>query len=470
VYKANDGFRLSGSAWKDFAYDDKVVTNPNPAFSTFLSYPSGTYSAYTQKYTIQGGELLDAFAFDNSNIGDTKLYSKVGRFTQYWGNAFLFGFSNIAYSQHPVDYIKGFSQPGSEVKELFLPRAQILETAEFSPQVSLSAQYFLQFRANRYPQGGTYLGPFDILYEGPTSGGALAGSFGGPVSAGNVDAPKNINGNFGVKLTWSPSWAHGDMSFYYRVLDEVQPWPLADIGATGGGRLHLSYAQHVNLYGFSYERTFGLISTGYEFSYRQHTALASALTNGIPGVPTSEGAKGDIANVIANAFVQLGSTPLYDTGILIAEATYTSLVSLDSKNAALYSGVGHPGCPTNNKWDGCATSQALALGFIFEPQWLQVFPSIDLSMPSSYTWGVTGNPAYAAGAFYAQGTNIYSLGIKATYKATNTLTLAYNGYNWRRGPTTVIPGLGQSYAGFGGNGPVALDDKGWVSLTIKTSF
>lgn len=469
VYKGNGGFRLSASAWKDFAYNDEVKTNPNPAFSTFVSYPGGKYSGETKKYHIQGGELLDSFVFGNTSLGDTKLYGKFGRFTQYWGNAFLFGFSNIGYSQHPIDYIKGFSQPGSEVKELFLPRAQALVTAELSPELSVSGQYFLEYRRNRYPEGGTYLGPFDILYAGPTSGGALGGAFGGAVTAGRVDAPKNNNQNFGLKLTWSPAWAGGDLGFYLRQFDEVHPWALADIGATGGGAVHLSFAQRVKLLGLSYERSFGTVSAGFEISYREGSALNSALTNGTPGVPTSEGAKGNLLNLIANAFVQLGTTPFYDTGILIAEATYTRLMSVTS-NESLFNGVGYAGCPTGNKWDGCATKQALAVGFVFEPQWLQVFPGWDLSMPTSMTLGVKGNPAYAAGGFYGQGTNIHSIGIKGTYHSKSTVALQYNGYRWRAGQSATVPGLGESYSGFGGNGPVALNDKGWVQLTFKTSF
>ncbi|MDB5597899.1 MAG: hypothetical protein JWM36_4860, partial [Hyphomicrobiales bacterium] len=304
VYKGHTGFRVSGSGWYDFAYNDKVVTNPNPAFSTFLSYPSGRYSDETKKYHLKGAELLDAFVFTNTKIADKPVYAKLGRLTQYWGNSFFFGFSNIGYSQAPLDYIKAFSHPGSEVKELFLPRAQVLLSTELSPELSVTGQYFLEFRQNRFPEGGTYLGPFDILYGGPQSGGALAGLFGGPVTAGTVNKPKHNNANFGVKVTWSPEWAKGDIGFYLRQFDEVQPWPLADIGATGGGAVHLNYAEKVKLFGLSYERAFGPISTGFEMSYRKDTALNSALTNGIPGVPTTKGATGDIVNVIANALVK----------------------------------------------------------------------------------------------------------------------------------------------------------------------
>jgi len=466
-YKTNTGFRLSGSAWKDFAYNDEVKTNPAPGYNTFLSYSTGKYTSTTKKYHIEGGELLDAFVFANTEVGDTKLYGKLGRFTQYWGNAFLFGFSNIAYSQHPIDYIKGFSQPGSEVKELFLPRAQAMLTAELSPELSVSGQYFFEFRPNRYPEGGTYLGPFDILYGGPDTSGALGGT------GGRKDEPKENNKNFGLKVTWSPAWAGGDMGFYYRQMDEVQPWPLADfIGAAGN--VHVTYAQKTKLFGFSYERSFGTVSTGFELNYRKDTALSSALSNG--GI-TPQGARGDIVNVIANAFVQLGTTPLWDTGILIAEATYTQLTSVTKNgNEGMYNGVGYGAClksdnsPGGSKWDGCATKQALAVGFVFEPQWLQVFPGWDLSMPSSLTLGLKGNPAYAAGSFYAQGTNIHSIGIKGTYQAGSSVSLSYNGYNWRHN-TPTVNGLGQmAYPGYGGNGPIALNDKGWIQLTFKTSF
>lgn len=91
-------------------------------------------------------------------------------------------------------------------------------------------------------------------------------------------------------------------------------------------------------------------------------------------------------------------------------------------------------------------------------------------MPISLTYGLHGNPAYAAGSFYAKGTKIYSVGVKATIDQKTTVALQYNGYQWNTSPKVNVPGLGESYAGFGGNGPVGLNDKGWVQLTLKTSF
>lgn len=460
IYEQNMGYRISGSAWKDFAYDDHVETNPD---FTQSSYRDDRYSSTTTKYHMRGAELLDAFVFYNTDAGDTPIYLKAGRFTQYWGNAFFFGFSNIGYSQHPIDYQKSFSSPGTEVKELFLPRAQIMGTADITPELSVTAQYFLEFRPNRFPEGGTYLGPTDFLYSGPNQALDLGPGF----SAGHENKPDDINDNFGVKVSWSPEWAHGDLGFYYRQFDEVQPSAFVDLYAGGGGRVHQEFVENAKLYGVSYEVNLGPVSTGLEVSYRQDTGLSSALLNNQPGVPYNKGATGDIANVIVNGLYTLGKTPLWDTGVLLAELSYTRLVSV-SDNEDLYNGIGYAGCGGGSKSDGCATRNALAAAISFEPQWLQVGPSLDLSAPMSFTYGVNGNPAYNGGAFYAEGTQIYSAGIRATYRQTHSATLQYNGYHWNAKHKDTDYGAGMAYGG--GNGPIGLNDKGWVELQFKTSF
>lgn len=465
VYQDRIGFRTTASVWKDWAYHDNVSGNPGLLALGLNDTPNGI-SNYTKRFTYQGGELLDAFVFGNTKVSDIPVHVKVGRLTQVWGNAFYFGFSNIAYGQSGIDNIKGFSQPGSELKELFLPRKQILVSADITPELSVAAQYFFEFGANRYPEGGTYFGAADFLYKGATSVPALAGLAGGPVSAGNENLPPNNDHNYGVKVAWSPAWADGDMGFYYRVLDDPHPWALFDINANNtGGDVHLDYARKEKLFGLSYERTFGPISTGYEISYRKNTALNSALGTFQPGVP-SVGATGNTVNYIANALVQLGKTPFYDAGVLIAELTHTHMTAV-TKNADMYNGVGYVGCGGGSVATGCATKNATAVWVSFEPQWLQVFPSVDISMPMSMARGLKGNPAYAAGGFYAQGANIYNIGVKALVDGKTSIALSYNGLHWNSGPTTAGP-VGPMYAS--GNGAFALSSRGWVSLTLKTSF
>ena len=465
IYKDNMGFRVSGSIWKDFAYNDNAKSVA--PFSS--AYSGDTYSNYTKRYFMQGSEFLDAFVFLNTDIGGTPVYTKAGRLSQYWGNAFFFGFSNIAYSQQPIDYVKGFTQPGSEVKELFLPRKQLLLSADLTQDLSVAAQYFLEYRPNRYPESGTYLGFFDPLFSGPDHFTVGPTTF---PTKGIVEPP-NRNGNWGAKVAWSPAWAGGDMGFYYRVFDEVDPTLVQlalDPNSPIGVAIQSPANQKAKLWGFSYEKSFGLFSTAFEINQRWNTALKSTPFNVLP--LGGSAALGRITNVIGNTFVQLGTNPLWDSGILLAEFSYTHLNSV-SKNSDMYFGEGHA-CsatgtnPTATWRDGCATKNSLAVAFLFDPQWLQVWPGIDLDMPASYTFGVHGNPAYNASAFYAQQVNLYSIGVKATYHSASSLSLQYNGYNWRTADRAGGVYTGQN--GFGGNGAVGINDRGWLELQAKTSF
>ena len=495
VYKGNMGFRFTGSTWKDFAYDDVVKTNPGviapagsvgPCIPTViagpcpaityqgqLSYTSGHYTDYTKKYHIEGYELLDAFAFFNTEINGKPLFTKVGRFSQFWGNGFLFPFQAISYSQQPIDEIKGFSAPGSEVKELFLPRTQVSMQINPRNDLSIAGQYYFEFSEYLYPQGGTYFGPASFVYDGPNHGFLAplpASLFGGDpnagylpfaLSAGEQNRPSGTHANYGLRVTWSPEWVKGDLGFYFRHFDESSAAAIID---PAHGNFHLAFNRNVSLYGISYERAFGTISTGFELSYRHHQALATGglLTPGAEDGPPT----GSITNFIANALVQLGHTRFYDTGILIVEMAGTHLNSVDNNaNAPMYGGCK----PGDGGWEtGCKTTNAVALGFIFDPQWLQVFPSIDLDMPVSDYMGLYGNGAFLNGGFYGQKNQIYSIGLKATYKNDTSLALAYNAIYGRAGNIGTTPAGLPYYTG--GNGLYNFGDRGWISLTLKTSF
>ena len=532
IFQKDMGFRVSASIWKDFNYTDTVRNNPLYGNNGFAAYTNNQYTNYTKHYFQQGGDWLDAFVFYNTKIKDIPVYGKLGRLTQYWGNAFFFGFSNIAYSQSPIDFDKAFTQPGSEVKELFLPRNQILLAADLTPELSVSAEYFLEYRQNLYPESGTYFGFFDVLYNGPkgtcrngnafyvdagappgvvNGAGCTTNIFGGLglTNMGAVGAPNNAH-DYGLKMNWSPEWAGGDLGFYYRQLTEVDPFPLVNFTAPALvvrntnqvvpiGSLYNAPAQKVKLFGISYERTFGLISTGWELSHRRNTELQSSFVAGPDGL----GALGNITNLIGNTFIQLGSTTigdtkLWDSGILLAEFSYTHLNSITHNyDQATIVGkrlqgnygpqvAGNPQCALNNtllgpnaavsgsKHETCGTKNSFAVAFLFIPQWLQAFPGIDIETPMSLTAGLYGNPAYRGGSFYDEGSYIYSLGIRGIYQQKTSLTLAYNGQYWRTGNTAWTggaPGVGAAYyAGYGGAGAPGVNDRGWVSLTLKTSF
>lgn len=494
AYQGYVGFRLSGSAWKDFAYGSGDATNPGVyspgvTYQSIRAYPNGQYGSYTNRYYVQGAQLLDGFGFFNTDLGGHAIYLKAGQFTEYWGNSLLSPLQGISYGQGATDGIKALNTPGTQTKELLLPRPQLSVTAQVTPQVSVSGQYDLGWQANRLGTGGTYLEANDAVAQGPSGlfvaslPGAVrplfglppGGAFGYVIPQGNPDQPRQVNNNFGVKMGWTPSFMNGSMGFYYRRFDESQPWVLSDwkkfpvIGYLPTD-YHLAYNQGVQTLGYSLDTTLGNVSTGLEISYRRNTALSTALSSAI--TTQTQGAKGDVLNVVANAIVPLSHSLFWDTGTLTTEIGYTHLLSV-TQNGALYNGVGYAGCPSGDKWSGCSTKDYVNVGVVFQPQWLQVFPGVDLSMPTSLTGGLYGtspiNPGASAGA---QGFFIYSIGVQALIRQKATVTLAYTGYHAHVNTITQVGQAGGNLNSYDntGNGLIDLNDRPWVSLTLQSSF
>lgn len=468
-YRKDYGVRFSASLFHDFAYNDNVKSNPGFAapgvpYSALGAYPGNTYSPYTHRHYVTGAQMLDAFAFGNFDIGQHSTSLKVGRLAQVWGTAIFFGDQGISYAQNPVDGIKGAAAPGSTLKELALPRGQVYAQTSITPEFSVAAQYFFEYENNLLPEGGTYLGLSDFLFQGPSR---LLGA----VQRGNDFKPKNVSDNFGVRATWNPDFlVGGNFSAYYRKFDELQPWVLFGVDPVSGvSNYHLSYNRGVQLFGLSAEVGIGSASTGFEVSYRHNTALNS-VTGPLPSdLAGKSGARGDTINVVANALSVLGKTPLYETATLLAEIAFTQRVG-SITNAALYNGTGNrDACPTGNKWSGCATNNSVVAALQFAPQWLQVFPGVDIDMPIFVMYGLYGNTSSLTTTVGNQGSLIYTLGLHALVQNKYNVTLQYNGYrNHTNGPTQFAPGGPSFYSG--GNGAFMWNDKPWLSLTLQTTF
>ena len=468
-YREKYGFRVSASLFKDFAYSDSVRFNPGSAapgvpYSALGSYAGNRYSSYTRSYYVNGTQLLDTFLYGSFDWAGHTASVKLGRLTQIWGTAIFFGDQSISYAQNPVDGIKGSAAPGSTLKELALPRAQFYAQTDITPEWSVAAQYFFEFEHNLLPEGGTYLGLSDFLFYGPSQ---LLGA----VPHGSDFKPKNVNNNFGIRATWTPAaLAGGTFGFYYRRLDEAQPWVLfGRDAATGASNYHLAYNQNAQLFGASAELGLGILSTGFEVSYRHNTALNS-VAGPQPGDPAGiSGARGDTINVIANALMPLSKTPLYEAGTLTAEVAFTQRVG-SIKNAALYNGTSNRiACPTDSKWDGCSTNSSVVAAMQFDPQWLQMFPGVDIDMPMFVMYGVYGNTPSLSTSISNQGSLTYTIGLHAFVYNKYNITLQYNGYHSHTsGVSRFAPGGPPYYAG--GNGAFMWNDKPWISLTLQTTF
>jgi len=466
VYKMNYGFRVSGAAWYDAAYDGDVEGNPAyQAAGLGTAYPGNKFTSRVKRRYTHSGELLDAFLFGRLDLGTVPVDIRFGRHNIYWGESLFTPIHGVSYSQGPVDFQKAVANPGSEAKELFLPLNQLSAQAQLTDTLSLAAQYYLQWRPYRIYEGGTYFTFFDPLFQGGTffaPGGVLP--YQGDVSSGPHEKPDN-QGSWGVNLKYAPEW--GTVGLYYRRFDDKVPAILS----TGGtfSELHNAYAEDVKLMGVSLSKQLGGVAYGAEVVRRENTAL-----NTVFGAPDL--ARGDTWHALVNAIAYIGKTPLFDSAVLLGEVTYSRLDKVYRRTRANFNHVDETtflGVPCGRVKDGCSTDDAWGMAVTFTPTWFQVFPSVDLTMPIHYDRGLKGNSPVPFGGNENSGT--WSIGLGADYKGKYKFDLTYSDYfgDYSKAPNPffgVVPGIGPTAFGTSNGGNAIIHDRGWLSFTFKTTF
>lgn len=516
VWQKNYGARFSAAAWWDPAYNSLDDTNDATANTLNNGVPvAGRLSPYTKRYAKGvSGEWLDAFAFANFDVAGVPVKVKAGQHTVYWGESLLLGgvVHGIAYSQNSVDLWKGLATPGSEAKELFRPRGGLTIQAQPTKDLSLAGQWFYNWQAVRLPESGSYLSPTDMLQFGADS--IVVGPNQRLWNAQAV-APSRYSGSlgdFGVTSRWSPDWLDGTLGLYYRNATDILPQLMVTPGvqtlpspqvcqAVGGqplapmsptpclinsnatsvadllkygkvGTYQTAYGNNIHIYGLSLAKQIAGVSVGAEVSYRQNMPLLSdpvpvlpaplaaavpgaIATTAIPAHGDTPGALGNTWHGVLNAIAILPKTALFDTADLLGELSWMHVSSVTQNEAvykgrADYSGVDKP------------TSTYFGLAVNFTPTWYQVFPGIDLTLPLTWSGGISGTAATLFGGNKNAGN--YSAGIGATIDHKYLVNISYIGYYGRH--DTDASGAATNFAGpFSG-----LADRGWVSLTLKTTF
>ena len=469
-YKSKYGVRVSGAGWYDQRYSDHL-DNTSTSTSNHLVNGVSTqgFSNYVdRKFAGPNGELLDAFAFGGFSIAGTPVNVKAGRHTIFWGEAMFSGGGThgISYAQSPIDVGKAMAQPGVELKELFRPLNQISLKIQPRDDLTIAAQYYLQWEANRLPEPGTYLGFADMLGNGaeslllplPTGGFA-------PLPKGGDIKPRQ-SGDWGVSLRYNPEWLDGTLGVYYRDFSDKGPQMHLSMAMTPVGPVPTSYnwayADNIHLYGVSLAKQIFGASIGTEVSYRTNMPLISdaAIIGPFPGTTASAlpstgtlGARGETLHALVNAMYLVSNTPMFDTGTFITEFVFNRIVGVTS-HPELYRGTNSYSAidkPTKDFFGGEVA---------FTPTWFQVLPGVDLSMPLDVNIGLSGNSGVAVGGNKNAGA--WSAGISADiytkYKAELKYVANFGTYD-------VTP------AGVVGNGVGAmLKDRDMVVMTLKTTF
>lgn len=517
TFQKKAGLRVSAAAWNDRAYAH--LDNGSPASSNHLEggKPAIGLSDYARRYHRGSGEVLDAFLFTRFDVADTPVNVKLGQHTLQWGEALLTPIHGVNYGQAPLNLLKAYSVPLTGPKELFLPRRAISAQASPTSELSLAAQYFLNWKPSRLPESGSFLGFYDYGFQGAESFNLSA--LGLPAALKRADSNAPGTGDWGVSARWHPAWLDGTAGAYLRRTSDLMPQAnlrLAGLpsvlfgqgsanavcsaaipGAAAAGnsclfypgtlgptsQFQLEYANRIDVAGLSLSKRLAGVSVGADLSYRRNMPLNStaallmpigtnpailaalngklngalvAVAGDLPRQGELSGARGNTVHGVLNFLGVMSGAPLADSATWLVEGVWNRAGQV-TQGAALYKG--------RDSYTGVdkVTRDFVGVAANFTPTWFQVRPGVDLAMPLSYSVGLHGNSAVQMGG--NQGTGSYAAGLSFDVRQKFRFDLKYTNFF---GPLAVDPVSG-AVTSFGGAAAL-LKDRGFVAATFKNTF
>jgi Protein of unknown function (DUF1302) len=403
-------------------------------------------------------ELFDAFVHGATAIdSDQTLSFRIGRQDLIWGESRFFTQDAIAGGQAPVDTYRGQATSGYQSKNAVLPVGQASFRWQGLGEVSIEGYYQFEWRRSRIDPRDAYSGTTDIL---GTQGNNLI-SVARPIFY--VDSYVRLpdrqpagTGQFGL----AAKWQHDDFDFgLYGLRFDAKSPQIYIYGRNPGsndftqGGYRLEYPEDIELYGVSVSGPLGDANFGAELSARRNMPLV----NGSVFIPS--------------AFVATADNdrhphyPLGDT--LHAQFSWNDVLSPSSllPDGAVWTGeiaADHLIQTTANadQLTPGRTRTAAAFRTVFEPQFLQVLPRIDLSVPIGVGYNFLGlsevDPAMN------RGTGDMTVGLTVTLDQVWKGSLSLTHYF---GKSKYAP------APFGSNtSQRALADWDFIAVTVERSF
>ena len=409
VERGSLGFDISGQGWYDFAYNTDSANNSpatfNPVTSSYRGFPGDVR-------TLMGRdvELLNAYVHYTVQVGGTPVTVSIGRQTLLWGESLLFPENGIAAAQAPVDEIKELSEPSAEAREVFLPVTQVVLRVGLGGGYSLEAYDQLEWRRDRIPGVASFFSTSDILDVG---GQRFLAANGLPTMFRSADDVPHGIGQFGIALRHSAGMV--DWGIYALRADARSPTVIFEPEV---GTYHLAFPQGIQIYGVSGSTYLGNANVAGEISVHRNTPLdvtpgldaASSLGSGYVGgfvyseypwqvanPAQSHGNTSTIRGTTVNAQIsmqtQLAPNRFADGTSLQAELASNQLVSYATP-------------PDRTRF-------ALAVRAVITPQYFQVVPGLDLSVPVGFGLGLVGRSSVDASQ--NAGAGFVSIGLNATY-------------------------------------------------------
>lgn len=378
----NLGLHLGAAAW-----DDELSRADNPSSPTLTFHrESADRDHFASRGAVRrdrGIELLDAFVKGSTTLDGNQLLSlRLGRQVLVWGESHLFPESSIAGTMSPLGKITAAQGLTYQARDVFLPVGRAVVTWQPTDDVTVEVDWPFEYRAGR---AGTYdegaeesadvISSADVALISRLMPGAAAADF-----VRTRDERPGAPDQWGVALKRrSGSYSLG---LYALRFDAKTPVTyLFPTAAAANGTWRFVYPTGIELYGASLAGLLGDTSFGAEISARRNMPLVapasviapgrSADNAGHPAYPTGDTLHGVLSSSWAVPPVSFLSSGASWTGEIVAEG----LIAAGANSDRLPSG---------------RSLAAAAFRMIFEPQFPQVLPGLDLSLPIGFAHGIFG--------------------------------------------------------------------------------
>ncbi len=307
-YKDTYGFFLRPKAFYDFAYRDgnsnnsPITNNNGPVWGGPL-HDNDDFMDQTKDQLRDKVEILDAYAYGEFNPLGHAFNLRVGRQVVSWGES-IFLLNSISSAQSPVDATAAHN-PGTELRDIFLPVGQVYGQLDLSENLTLEAYYQWEWDENRIDEAGSYFSTDDYLFRAgkrylvPVD---LSYGLAASIDSTGRDLAKN-SGQWGAALRYLvPSLDDTEFGLYYINYHDKMP---ELIGSFSGGTPYLDwttlvpgpdgellnlvdsssykikYAQNIHLVGASFGTVLFDTNVSGEVSYRSNQPVMVADPNNI---------------------------------------------------------------------------------------------------------------------------------------------------------------------------------------------
>lgn len=461
VRKDNYGAVVRASTFYDDVYHQ---SNDNDSPGTVnKSGQHDEFTGSTKHFSGGRSRFLDAYVFSGWRFDNgSMLDMKAGRHVESWGESLFY--PGVSGAQSPVDAVKA-TQPGVEVKEIFLPTGQVSATYRFNPQITLGAYVQYEWKGTELPPVGSYLSTTDVVGPGAEF---IYGAGGSRITYKGRDEPRD-DGQWGVQVRYRPVPAWELSVFHVNYHDKNPATAMVDFRAipVGGGFFagvpdgyRVIHFEDIKLTGVSASTKFGDVQVGAEWSYRDGVPVQ--VLTGLGPTP----ARGKGQQFQLSAIRILGDRPWASQTVLTGEIVHVRVDSVEATSAAPnLQALGNSLIPqmtslvqpsddfTFKTATGWKTESATHYTVGVDLSYPGVFEGWDLSVPVRFAHAIQGAAPMVGSFSGVQGDRRFSVG--TTFKYLGNLEVALN------------------YVGFLGEAdPVKrqLADRDYATLAMKYSF